>query len=159
MRSTIWTKIQENFGIFCQRSIRSISPVHIEPTRCAVLLSRQASPTKYRNESQPGPIRSIAPQAPVALGLALFWCRFRSRTPGPPPFSSMNSTSVLSHLRLIYFALFPFQQRIYLGIFPKSVHLQQSGHQIGGGINCLPGNSRAGRGSELIHVAREFLRI
>ena len=31
----------------------------------------------------------------AASSLTLFWCRFRGRTPGPPPFSSMNSTGNL----------------------------------------------------------------
>jgi hypothetical protein len=32
-----------------------------------------------------------------------FCCRFRNRTPGPPPFSSMNSTPAVSNARLMTF--------------------------------------------------------
>ncbi len=45
IHSTTWTKIQKNFEISCRCSIRSTSPVHVEPTRCAVLLSQHALPT------------------------------------------------------------------------------------------------------------------
>jgi hypothetical protein len=39
-------------------------------------------------------------QSPAAYWKAgvqlFFWCRFRNRTPGPPPFSSMNSMPAVS---------------------------------------------------------------
>jgi hypothetical protein len=77
------------------------------PGRCCIGLTRfgfgrcQANcsvgwPTPYPSEDRTvRPAVTIVTKACVcnySLREPFFCCRFRSRTPGPPPFSSMNST-------------------------------------------------------------------